>query len=181
MGLLDRLFGRTTAPPAISLPPTGAMADHQAIARYRYLLQTAPPEAIEQAHQEAFAKLTPAQREVARRELNAMVPPHEQATKDDPATLARVATRAEFRQPGTLERAFGGRGPGMGAIVGASLLSSIAGAFIGTMIAQQLLSAFGDPVALADPMTVDDPNAVADGGEAAFDDPGFDFGGFEEF
>jgi hypothetical protein len=165
-------------------------ADQQALDRYRYLLQTAPPEAIEQAHQEAFAKLTPEQRALACRELNAVVPAHEQATKDDPATLARVATRAEMRQPGTLERAFGSRGPGMGAMIGASLLSSIAGAFIGTMIAQQLMDAFGDPTqpqaeADAGADTGADAGAMADPGLAdasgGFDDPGFDLGGFGEF
>ena len=34
-------------------------ADDQAIARYHYMLKTAPPETIEQAHAEAFAKLSP--------------------------------------------------------------------------------------------------------------------------
>ena len=37
--------------------------DEQAIARYRYRLKTAPPETIEQAHAEAFAQLTPEQRQ----------------------------------------------------------------------------------------------------------------------
>ncbi|MCS6803150.1 MAG: hypothetical protein RMM58_14060 [Chloroflexota bacterium] len=180
MGLLDRLFGRPSAQQAPSPPPAGAMTDQQAIARYRYLLQTAPPEAIEQAHQEAFAKLTPEQRELVRRELNAVVPPHEQATKDDPATLARVATRAEMRQPGTLERAFGGRGPGLGTMIGASLLSSIAGAFIGTMIAQQLLSGFGDPMAMAETGPLADAGA-SDPGDDSLDAADFGFGDFEEF
>ena len=41
---------------------TAQSADEQAIARYRYMLKTAPPETIEQAHAEAFAQLTPEQR-----------------------------------------------------------------------------------------------------------------------
>src|SRR5690349_9832045 len=45
------------APPA---PRT--LTDEQAIARYRYMLRTAPPEVMEQAHEEAFARLTPQQR-----------------------------------------------------------------------------------------------------------------------
>jgi hypothetical protein len=179
MGILDRLFGRTAAK-APPLVPAKPISDEQALARYRYLLQTAPPEALEQAHQEAFAKLTPEQREMARRELNAVVPPHEQATRDDPATLARVATRAEFRQPGTLERAFGGRGPGMGPMIGASLLSSIAGAFLGTMIAQQLMDAFGDPPAMADAAALGGAGEPALG-EEPFADAGFDVGGFDDF
>ena len=36
------------------------MSDEQALQRYRYMVQTAPPEMVEQAHEEAFAKLTPA-------------------------------------------------------------------------------------------------------------------------
>ena len=47
-------------------------------------------------------------------QLAAAVPAGERPRTDDPATLARVATRAEMRQPGTLERAFGGYGPGYG-------------------------------------------------------------------
>ena len=50
MGFFDRF--KTS-----SDQPAGSTADEQAIARYRYLLRTAPPEAIEQAHAEAFARL----------------------------------------------------------------------------------------------------------------------------
>ena len=39
--------------------------DEQALARYRYMLATAPPEEIERAHEEAFASLTPEQRRQA--------------------------------------------------------------------------------------------------------------------
>jgi hypothetical protein len=35
-------------------PDRPQSADEQAIARYRYMLKTAPPETIEQAHAEAF-------------------------------------------------------------------------------------------------------------------------------
>ena len=36
------------------------MTDEQAIQRYRYMLQTAPPETVEQAHAEAFRRIAPA-------------------------------------------------------------------------------------------------------------------------
>jgi hypothetical protein len=89
--------------------------DEQAVERYRYMLRTAPPEAIEQAHAEAFARLTPEQRRLALQELSATVPERERAgASSDPQSLARMATRAEMRQPGTLERAFGGNRYGMG-------------------------------------------------------------------
>src|SRR5215212_4103174 len=54
--------------PSSSYPPEPggtderARRDEEAIRRYRYLLRTAPPEAVEQAHAEAFARLTPDQR-----------------------------------------------------------------------------------------------------------------------
>src|SRR3954463_8373345 len=120
MGFLDRLFGRkeeARSQPAASTyhgpgerehqPPD---TDEQALQRYRYMLRTAPPETIEQAHEEAFAKLTPDQRARALRELAAETPEGERAAlaggRDDPKSLARLATRAEMRQPGALERIF---------------------------------------------------------------------------
>ena len=126
------------------------LTDEQAVARYRYLLQTAPPEAIEQAHEEAFAKLTPAQRRMVLEQLSGAVPQYERpvggASNDDPRTLARMATRTELRQPGTLERIFGAQrgGIGMGGMLAGGFFSSLAGTVIGSMIAQQFLgSAFG--------------------------------------
>ena len=58
------------------------------------------PEQIEQAHAEAFAKLTPDQRQQVLAQLAAAVPAGERPRTDDPRTLARAATRAEMRQPG---------------------------------------------------------------------------------
>ena len=82
MGLFDWLFGRKEEHRAQLAAPTSRDpddrghkppdADEQALQRYRYMLKTAPPETIEQAHEEAFAKLTPAQREQALRELAAV-------------------------------------------------------------------------------------------------------------
>jgi hypothetical protein len=150
-------------------PPAGRgerLPDDQAIARYRYLLRTAPPEKIEQAHAEAFAQLTVDQRQQVLAQLAAAVPAGERPRTDDPETLARVATRAEMRQPGTLERALGGYGPGyggggygpgyggggygrggygpgyggpgMGSMIGGSLLGTIGGLVIGTAVADAL-------------------------------------------
>jgi len=62
---------------------------------------------IEQAHAEAFAQLTPQQRQVLLQQLSAYLTPEELAAglgvQDDPASLARVATLIEIRRPGTLE------------------------------------------------------------------------------
>ena len=170
MGLLDRLFNRRDrysryddryddryaryddAPP----PRRARTPDEQAIERYRYLLRTAPPDQIEQAHAEAFAQLTADQRRQVLEQLSAA---GERPQADDARSLARAATRAELRRPGTLERAFGGYGPGsgggygpgygggygpgyggpgFGSIVGGSLLGTIGGLVIGTAVADAL-------------------------------------------
>ena len=98
------LFGRRDA----GSPPTEA-TDEQALARYRYMLATAPPEDIERAHEEAFGRLSPEQRQQALQALAEHVPAGE-LRGDDPGSLARAATRAEVRTPGTIERAWGGSG-----------------------------------------------------------------------
>jgi hypothetical protein len=83
--------------------------DGQALERYRYMIQTATPETIEQAHSEAFARLTPGQRRQIVRALARLTPSEERAaiggaSRDDPRALARAATRAEIREPGVIER-----------------------------------------------------------------------------
>ena len=149
MGFLRRLFGggRDKYQPPMSHgsydTPRGLSQDEQAVERYRYMLRTAPPEAIEEAHAEAFARLTPDQRRLALQQLGQSLPAQERLSGDDPRSLARMATRAEMRQPGTLERTFGGvssgggLGMGMGGLLAGSLFASLAGSFIGTAIAQE--------------------------------------------
>ena len=151
MGLMDRLFGRRQEPERRRSwsereygRPSLPLTDEQAVERYRYMLRTAPPDAIERAHEEAFAQLTSEQRRMALQELTRELPDYERASAgvhaDDPRTLARLATRAEMRQPGFMERTLGGVGTGgigMGGLIAGSLLSSLAGAFIGTAIAEQ--------------------------------------------
>jgi hypothetical protein len=162
------LFGRRGDAP----PPTDpASADEQALARYRYMLQTAPPEDIERAHEEAFARLTPDQRRQALEALAKVVPPSE-IRGDDPASLARTATRAEIRQPGTIERAWGGAGVGPG--LGSWFLTALAASFIGTAIAQSFFDSDPGPGA-GDQSTGEGSD---DGGtDAGTDDAGDDFGG----
>lgn len=184
MGFMNRIFGeRESAPRAESEGvPSG---DAQALERYRYLLRTAPPDAIEQAHAEAFAQLTPEQRAQVLRGLSAELTPDQRAAspgQDDPQSLARMATRAEVRQPGTLERAFGGRGMGaMGGMMGGGLLSSVAGAFIGSAIAHQLFGGLGDASAAEPDATRSADEEPTD--EGAQDDAGElsdDGGDFED-
>ncbi len=156
----------------------GQAGDEQALARYRYLLRTAPPEEIEQAHEEAFAQLTPEQRRQALAALAGHVPSSE-LRGDDPASLARTATRAEIRQPGTIERAWGGQAAG-GFGLGSWFMATLAGSFVGTAIAQSFFD--NDPGAAdaADAGAGDDlgaTDASADAGDLGGDFGGGDFGG----
>jgi hypothetical protein len=152
MSIVDKLLGRKEATQQQQTrrkvedqPLTGRSSDEQAVARYRYMLETAPPQTIEQAHTEAFARLTAEQRRLVLEELSADAPEAERAqAKDDPRSLARMATRAEIRQPGTIERTFGrmGGGAGMGGMA-SSFLSSIAGVVVGSAIAQAFFGGAG--------------------------------------
>jgi hypothetical protein len=168
------------------------LTDEQALERYRYMLSTAPPEDIERAHEEAFARLTPDQRRQALQALAQYVPEGE-VRGDDPASLARTATRAEIRQPGTIERAWGAGGAGFG--LGGWFLTTLAASFVGTAIAQSFFAtdagAGADPESgepgtegggetdtdTADAGAGDDVDAGGDiGGDLG--DLGGDFGGF---
>jgi hypothetical protein len=182
VGFLDRLLGREGRNPddrGYDSEPSqrGAAAsaeDERALERYRYLVRTAPPERLEEAHEEAFAKLTPEQRRLALEQLSRQVP-DEAPRGDDPRSLARLATRAELRQPGTVERALGGRGMGgmsVGGLgMGAGLLGSFATAFAGTLAAEALFSDLADGELFDGP---EDGDGVEAGADAA--DTG-DFGG----
>ncbi|MFJ2145589.1 hypothetical protein ACIOJF_09865 [Glutamicibacter sp. NPDC087831] len=124
--------------------------DQAAIEKYRYMLRTAPPQDMERAHAEAFARLTPQQRELLHHELSEQLPPAERPMSQDPRDLARSATRAEMSRPGFMDKILGsgGKGRGMGMAAGAAgglgvgLLGGVAGAFIGTAIAGPLLDGF---------------------------------------
>src|SRR5688500_12481269 len=133
MDMLRRLFGGDEAERQTTraMPRRRDLSeDEQAVERYRYLLRTAPPETIEDAHAEAFAKLTPEQRRMALRELDATLTPAERsagAYDEEPRSLARLATRAEVRQPGTLERTWSGM-PAMGGVgMGGMFLNNFMG------------------------------------------------------
>jgi hypothetical protein len=192
MGFLDRLLGRgRDRQPPPSMPaylPDAQDDDARAVERYRYLLRTAPPEQIEQAHAEAFAALTPSQRQQVLQALSEDIPPGERSAADDPRSLARMATRAEMRQPGTLERRFRSGGPGMGmgpglgmgGVIGGSLLGSVAGAFIGSAIAQELFGPEPGAEGEADAAGADDESRYGneEGADQGYgEDQGGDFGG----
>lgn len=121
-GTVDALIGKTAAEPAqppftppaatqsapsgsVGLtpsPPDHQAADRAAVARYEYLLRTAEPVQLERIHADAFARLTPAERDQLHARLRTELPLGEQPRTSQPADLARTATRAEAAQPGFL-------------------------------------------------------------------------------
>ncbi len=161
MGFLDRLLGREEPQQQNYYPPQNAQApaapaarsdDEIAVERYRYLLRTAPPETIEQVHEEAFTKLTPEQRHILFTQLSENAPAGEAPRGEDPRSLAKSATRSEIRQPGTMERSFngasqadggqrggGGGGMGFGGMLASSMLGTVAGYVIGSAIMNSFL------------------------------------------
>jgi hypothetical protein len=201
MSIFDKMFGHEEKPkqepqpaqPQYQNQAPPPLTDEQAIARYKYMLKTAPPETIEQAHQEAFAQLSPQQRQLVLQQLTDAVPPGERppaSAVNDPAALARVATRAEVRQPGTLERLFGGAGMGaapggggglgMGSVIGTSLLTSLAGGFIGSAIADHFFNntaagrgfgGFGGGGGFGGPQTINETTNIYEGSGGGDDDP----------
>ena len=208
MGLLDRLFGRGrhreargTAGPGEGYRPgydqgydrpqrLPQSMDQQAVERYRYLLRTAPPDQIEEAHAEAFAQLSPEQRRQVLAQLGDAVPAGERPVDDSPRTLARTATRAELRQPGFMERTFGGhgggpgpgyggvRGPGIGGMIGGSMLGTIGGLVVGTAVADALFdTGLGDGGLFGGGDEEASAAGYQDGGYGGGDYAGGDFGG----
>jgi hypothetical protein len=184
MGLFDRFREGLGVQRPISPQYAEGSADDQAIARYRYMLNTAPPEVIEQAHAEAFARLTPEQRRRVLEELSNEVPDAERVSVlragDSPTQLARVATRSEIRQPGVLERIFGGVGAAPGAAgpgFGTFFLSSMAGTVLGSLIAQQFFHANPDAAHLFGDTTPTIEDRTTDNDTASLGDDGNDLGG----
>ena len=162
------------------------MAEVESSIELDVALRTASPETIEQTHAEAFAKLTPEQRRRVLDELSAELPEAERNTVlragETPTALARAATRAEIRQPGTMERTFGrvGGGPGLGGLMAGTFLSTMAGAVIGTALAQSFLGSHASEAGTgahdSSADTGSDAGGFADSGDAG---GGFDGGGFD--
>ena len=114
---------------------------------------------------------------MALQQLSASVPEAERAAVApggaDPQALARMATRAEVRHPGTMEQTFGrmGGGVGLGGLMAGSFMSTIAGTVIGSMIAQQFFShEIGFDADGVDSGHPSDVDVNQDAGDSAADD-----------
>lgn len=188
MGFWSELFGIGQREPAPHerVPRRRLTDDEYALDRYRYLLRTAPPERLEQVHAEAFARLTPHQRQLLLDQMHTELPAEEVPHSAEPSALARAATRAEVQQPGSMERLMAA--PSLGSMFASSMLGSVTG----YVLASALMSSFlpshygelGEGMA-GDPGTgtgVGEASAVEDvGGGGLFDVTGGDFGGLGDF
>jgi X-X-X-Leu-X-X-Gly heptad repeat protein len=128
--------------------PGAAPEDRAAIARYDYLVKTAMPEQLEQVHRDAFARLTPAQRQQVESRLHDELPASERPVSSSPDDLARAAVRGEAHKPGFLRGVFSKPGAagaagavagvGVGAVAG-GLLAAVAGGAVLSSVAGPLL------------------------------------------
>jgi hypothetical protein len=126
-------------------PPPDILSEEQAIQRYRYLLQTAPPETLEHGHVEAFTRMAQSQRARMLQELATALPAETHTTinvqSDDPASLAQRITYIERNTPGLLEQTLGGPAAGMGGgMLAGTLFASIAVGFVESEAARQFFA-----------------------------------------
>ncbi|ROS47300.1 hypothetical protein EDF53_0320 [Curtobacterium sp. PhB78] len=169
-------------------PHGPADSDKVALAKYDYLLRTSSPDQLEQVHHDAFARLTPAQRQQVRNRLNSELPPHEHLRDDSAGGMARAMTRGEVRRPGLIRRVLGGssngngngRGRG-GAFAGGAAVGAGAMALGGIGVAVAggaVLSAAAGPVlAEAANLGVDFDGIASGIGDLGLADLGADLGG----
>jgi hypothetical protein len=101
-----------------------------AVTRYQYLLSTADPSRIEQAHEQAIAQMSAHEREQV---LQALSRTSEVPADASASNLARSATRLEMQRPGALQKLFG-KGNGLGTTVLASLAAGFVGSTVWSMI-----------------------------------------------
>ncbi|MFZ4894951.1 hypothetical protein ACL9RL_10905 [Plantibacter sp. Mn2098] len=187
MGFLDRLLGRNLTPP----PASPRSADELAVERYERLLRTAPTDTIQQAHVEAFERLTPEQLAILFDRFTEHADAAELAGKPAvrppdarPESLATAATDAEATEPGALKRLFGyGFGVPAAAVLGGAMFVVLAGYVIASHPASGFMA--GDDggsdgetdhdgtAGGHDGMTGGDHGSASDPG---IGDPGFDFG-----
>ncbi|SKA97289.1 hypothetical protein SAMN06295879_2307 [Agreia bicolorata] len=146
------VYGTPAGAPAqdAERPAASTPEDRAAIARYDYLLKTAMPEQLEQVHRDAFARLTPAQREQAESRLRDELPASEQPVSSSPNDLARAAVRGEAHKPGFLRGLFskpaaaGAAAVGVGAMAGAGI--GVAGGLLAAVAGGAVLSSVAGPL-----------------------------------
>lgn len=126
--------------------PAPAPDDAAAVARYDYLMRTATPDQIEQVHAEAFARLTPAQRDEVLLRMRDALPPSEQPASPAPGELARAAARSEAREPGLVHRLLGGPARGIATTAAAAGTAGVAGGLLASVAGAAVLGGVAAPL-----------------------------------
>ena len=104
-------------------PPWTGISDREAVSRYQQVATRLPPDMYQQSAEEAFARLSPQERQEFARYLQQRsqqqgldFPDFNQDGIDDryqdPRMLAQVTSRMEQQQPGILGQLLGGGGGG---------------------------------------------------------------------
>ncbi len=134
-------------------PPWAGISDQEAVHRYQQVAPQLPPDTYQQSAEEAFARMSPQQRQEFARYLQQRSQQHGVDFPDfnrdgiddryqDPGQLARVTSRMEQQQPGILGDLLGGGGGGGGSMLN-NPLAKAALAGIAAMAAQRFLSGQG--------------------------------------
>ncbi len=111
------------------------------VQRYRFIVQTAPPDDMEEAYVAAFAAV-PAERRVRLPgNLVQVLPEGQRASiylnQHDPQTLAQIAIAAEKHQPGSIERVLRDMDGNLSGLASSELLNTFATAFVDSRTAQR--------------------------------------------
>ncbi len=132
MKFFDRILGNDLS---LKEAPTNLGSDEMAVERYKYLLRNASSKTIEEVHIDAFGRLTPAQLDLLFEEFTKTGPDADERPSDASAeSLARSATRVERSKPGLLTRTFGNADARTLDLIGLSLLDTIAGYAVASVI-----------------------------------------------
>ena len=149
MGLLDRFLGRKAEPEPEPAAAGVPIRDAAAVDEYERMLRTAPQDVLEQAHVEAFERLTPAQLDLLFERFTATATSDDERPADArPASLARSAARAERRRPGTITRTLEETQAGAetNVLVGATIIDAV----IWYSLASVAWSTWNDPDDVSD-------------------------------
>lgn len=136
-----QIFGRNVPQPR-STATTQPSPDRSEGEQYELLLNSAPPEVIDEIHQEAFEKLTSDQRvHVFDTMVERAADTSERPVDDTPIALAKAATTISLRGQGRLERAFADRNANI--VPGSALFAVFVGYAIGCELSLIYLTTTG--------------------------------------
>lgn len=111
------------------------------VQRYRFIVQAAPPDGMQEAYVAAFTAVPAEQRVRLPGDLAQVLPEAQRANiylnQHDPQTLARIAIAAEKHQPGSIERVLRDIDGGPGGLASSNLLNTFATAFVDSRTAQR--------------------------------------------